>query len=143
MSVPDSVVNYVDVLRMDGVEGLDATALWLDASWRAAQIEGIGEEEFMHWLEVGLWNLAGDTAVLEKVGVYRMIAGVKGWILGAAEFNVEEALKTFYEFGPVTVLNNAKTLIALKGLADKLPVEDRDVTEEPPEGVDSSLLDLS
>ena len=43
----------------------------------------------------------------------------------------------------MTVLNNAKTLIALKGLADKLPVEDRDVTEEPPEGVDSSLLDLS
>lgn len=129
MSVPNSILFHVDRLASEGVQGLDTVPLWLDASWRAAVKEGINEEEFAHWLEIGLWNLAGEPSVLEKVGVFRMIAGDKGWIIAKSGMNVMDALTAYYETDSLTVLNNAKTLIALQGMSESLPEADRYVSE--------------
>lgn len=101
-----------------GESSLETAPLWLDASWRAAQREGIAEAEFIKWLHLGLWNLAGNADTLSMVGFYRSIAGNKGWMLAKAGMTREQCLELFHAEGPQGALEAAESLIALMGLAE-------------------------
>lgn len=132
-SLPSSIESALARLRYDRVADLDDAILWLDASWRAAEEEGISEEEFIHWMEVGCWNLAGSPETLTKVGVFRTIAGDRGWVLAKAELDPEAALEQYYEFGPETVIDSIEVMVTLEELSASLPVDDFFAAPLPPE----------
>lgn len=115
----------VALLQIEGSDLVADATLWLDASWRAAEREGISSEEFCHWIEVGVWNLAGDPSVVERIGVFRRIAGAQGWLLAQANMTPEDALDQFYRHGPVAVLEAAQVITALSDMGGSLPAEDR------------------
>jgi hypothetical protein len=103
-----------------GDSSLETAPLWLDASWRAAQREGITEGEFLKWLDLGMWNLAGNADTISMVGFYRSVAGDKGWVLARAGMTREQCLELFHAEGPQGALDAAEALIALMGLAENI-----------------------
>lgn len=123
-SLPSSIESALARLRYTRAANLDDAVLWLDASWRAAEEEGISEDEFIRWMEVGCWNLAGSPEILTKVGVFRTIAGEKGWLLAKAELDPTVALEQYYEHGPETVLDSIEVMMTLEELSNSLPVDD-------------------
>ena len=70
--------------------------------------------EYLHWVDAGCWNLAGDPRVMQQVGVFRQIAGERGWMLAAAGMDPAEALTQFYAHGAAAVLASAQVMLALE-----------------------------
>jgi hypothetical protein len=131
--IPSAITRAVERLRASGSHTVDDALLWLDASWRAAQREEISEKEFIRWMELGLWNLAGDPESLRKVGIYRMIGKERGWMLAQADLDADEALMQFYEKGADVMLEAAEVMLALNGLASTLPEEPQAAQPAPEE----------
>jgi hypothetical protein len=128
-SLPEAITRAVQRLRNAGSNTVDDAMLWLDASWRAAVREGISTEEYIRWMELGLWNLAGDPEVLKRVGMFRLVAGEKGWMLAKANLDPEECVFQFYEKGNADLLESAEVVVALTQMADAFPIE-----SEPDQG---------
>lgn len=125
-SLPAEVTAMIDQLQASPRGGtLAAAPLWMDASWRAAQQEGISAAEFAKWVEVGVWNLAGDPVALTAVGIFRGIAGADGWLLAKAQLDPMEALRQYQEHGAATVLETAEVLTALTRMSEDVPPEHR------------------
>jgi hypothetical protein len=125
IGIPERIEAKAAQMRAEGDPSMVRGGLWLGASWRAAQAEGIDVEEFLRWMDVGLWNLAGEPRVLSVVGVLRRIAGDKGWMLARARLSPEAALEQFYEDGAEAVLEAAEVAYALTSMAEGLPAGER------------------
>lgn len=119
--LPGVIQSAISRAHMQGAEGWDLLGLWIDASWRAAQLEGMTAEEYAHWIDAGLWNLAGDPDAMTKIGIYRSVAGTDGWLLAKSGMSAEEALERFYDDGPGASAEAARVLLALEELAAGLP----------------------
>lgn len=122
--LPAVVKIAVEKLQSRGDPSIADASLWLEASWRYAQHEGIDGEEFSHWVEVGVWNLAGKSEVLEKIGIYRKIAGNRGWILAKANLSPREALARSLESSGEDVVEAAEVMVGLSAMS-------KDDSEEP------------
>jgi hypothetical protein len=91
--------------------------LWLEPSWRAAQVRGISDGEFARWMSVGVWNLAGDPGVRRMIDEYRALAGESGWVLASARLTPFAAAVRIRAEGLESVLENIEVIQALSGLA--------------------------
>lgn len=113
-----------------GMKAWATLGLWLPNSWATAKRMGISEEEYVRWINLGLWNLDGDPGTREDVAAYRAIAGPHGWILAAAGLSPQQAAAQAQADGVSSVVESAQALIALQGLAEDLPEEDRWISPE-------------
>ena len=122
--------------------------LWLGPSWRTASRIGISENEYVHWVRLGLWNIEGDPPTGMRVRQYREIAGDQGWLLAAAGVSVEGALTQVAEVGIEDLLEAAEAMVALSEMADMLPDHDDFHKPEPevehvPPPKDTGPIDFS
>ncbi len=116
--LPSAVKIIVQKMQSEGDPAVADASLWMDASWRYAQHEGISAEEFGHWVEVGVWNLAGSAEVLEKIGIYRAIAGDRGWVLAKGNLSPTEALARSYESGGEALVEAVEVMVGLSSMSE-------------------------
>lgn len=93
-------------------------ALWLEPSYRMAQINEISEKEFSHWVSVGLWNLSGSREHQAAIHDFRALVPKhpeQAWIFAAAQIDHETARLWIAENGEEAALEAARVQVALMG----------------------------
>jgi uncharacterized protein (UPF0147 family) len=117
-TVPAVVRAAVDRARREGrAASVAAAELWLGASWRLAGLEDCSAEEFASWVDVGCWNLAGNAADLERFGVFRQLAGARGYELVRIDTDPQTVLERVLHEGVDAVLDAAEVMAVLQEFA--------------------------
>lgn len=90
-----------------------AASLWVDASYAHAQRLGFTDDEYLEWVEAGVWNLSGDPAHLATVTTLVEAAGKGAWVFVTAGYTTEEAVQSVAEMGAEAAIEAAQVLVAL------------------------------
>jgi hypothetical protein len=90
--------------------------LWIESSWNIAKGLGLSPQDYVEWMLLGNWNLAGDTGDLKIVSEYTKLAGSQGWALKKAGVPIADAIQLAAEEGLEAVVENAKIMSGLSGL---------------------------
>ncbi len=116
--------------------------LWLESSWKMAQDMGLTAEDYIEWMMLGEWNLAGSGDTLSTVSSYTALAGREAWALKKANISLESAVEMAVTEGLQSVVDNAKIMSGLSKLQSqeneetptrkKPPVQPKDFTIEFP-----------
>lgn len=102
--------------------------LWIESSWNIAKGMGLSPQDYVEWMLLGNWNLAGDTGELKIVSEYTKLAGTQGWALKKAGVSLSDAIQLAAEEGLDSVIENAKIM---SGLSSLYPVESEAEEEQP------------
>ena len=90
--------------------------LWIESSWNIARGLGLSPKDYVEWMLLGNWNLAGDAGDLKTVTEYTKLAGSQGWALKKAGVAISDAIQLAAEEGLEAVVENAKIMSGLSGL---------------------------
>lgn len=75
---------------------------------------GIDDEEYIHWIDAGWWNLDGDGGVLARVTQYRSLAGSDAWKLVAANVSYDAAYEQSLAEGVPAIVEAAEVMLGLR-----------------------------
>jgi hypothetical protein len=90
--------------------------LWLESSWRMAKDMGLSAEDYVEWMMLGEWNLAGSGDTLSLVSSYTALAGREAWALKKANISLDSAIEMAVTEGLQAVVDNAKIMSGLSKL---------------------------
>lgn len=90
--------------------------LWLESSWMMAKDMGLTPEDYVEWMMLGEWNLAGSGDTLSLVGSYTALAGREAWALKKANISLDSAIEMAVTDGLQSVVDNAKIMSGLSNL---------------------------
>jgi hypothetical protein len=93
-----------------------AMELWIESSWKKAENLGLTAADYVEWMYLGHWNLAGSAEDLNIVSSYTSLAGAESWALKKANISIDAAIQMSMEEGLETVIDNAKIMMGLSSL---------------------------
>lgn len=102
--------------------------LWIESSWNMAKNMGLLPEDYVEWMMLGEWNLAGSNETLSTVTSYTALAGRESWALKKANISIEAAVEMAVSDGLPAVIQNAKIMTSLSNLypLDNISLETKD-----------------
>lgn len=106
--------------RADSADIRGQISLWFEASRKQAHGLGIPDDEFIRWIDVDFWNIAGDSSTARAVDVYRALAGRRGPLLAAAGISPEAAIAQARESGLPSLLEGCEAVIGLSQMSELL-----------------------
>lgn len=104
--------------------------LWVESSWNMAKKLGLSPSDYVEWMHLGHWNLAGSREDSDMVSSYTSLAGRESWALKKANISIDSAIEMSMEEGLDTVIENTKIMMGLTGLHSNKP-DDGPVAPEP------------
>lgn len=123
--LPDIITNAIPsaILKLTNSSSWDSQhsvkggiELWIESSWNMAKNLGLEPEDYVEWMMLGEWNLAGSGETLSTVSSYTSLAGRESWALKKANISIEAALEMAVEEGLEAVIDNAKIMTSLSNL---------------------------
>ncbi len=153
-NLPEVVINAIPkaILKLNENKSWESShslrnsiELWISSSWIYAQELNLSPEDYVEWMYLGYWNLAGDTGDFRLVSEYTKLAGSQGWALAKAGISFQEAVRLASEDGIEALIENAKVMSGLSGLHTEYEEEEIPAQNPKPEakdfGIDFPSLD--
>jgi hypothetical protein len=116
-AIPSAILKLTNSASWESQQSVkNGIELWIESSWNIAKNLGLEPEDYVEWMMLGEWNLAGSGETLSTISSYTSLAGRESWALKKANISIEAALDMAVEEGLETVIDNAKIMTSLSNL---------------------------
>lgn len=116
-AIPSAILKLTNSTSWDSQQSVkNGIELWVESSWNIAKNLGLQPEDYVEWMMLGEWNLAGSGETLSTITSYTSLAGRESWALKKANISIEAALDMAVEEGLEAVIDNAKIMTSLSNL---------------------------
>lgn len=113
-AIPNAILKMKDKEAFESIPSLkNRVELWIDSSWKIAENLGLKPEDYVEWMMLGEWNLAGSSETLNMVSSYTALAGRESWALKKANISIEAAVEMSISKGLDSVIEDAKVMHGL------------------------------